>query len=61
MTAAAYGSLRSQDDADTSLIRRQRDLVVDQRIERRFHIDLGVDYAGLLQGEARGENGFALG
>ena len=41
-------------------IRRQRDLVVDQRIERRLHIDLGVDDAGLLQREACGQDGFAL-
>ena len=34
------------------LIRRQRDLVVDQRIQCRLHVDLGVDDAGLLEGEA---------
>ena len=31
-------------------IRRQGDLVVDQRIERCLDVDLGVDDAGLLQG-----------
>jgi hypothetical protein len=36
------------------LIRRQRDLVVDQGIQRRLHVDLGVDDAGLLQREAGG-------
>src|SRR3954465_9662102 len=42
-------------------IRRQRDLVVDQRIKRRLDVDLGVDHAGLLQSEAGGEDGVALG
>src|SRR5206468_4214104 len=42
-------------------IRWQRHLVVDQRIQRRLHIDLGVDDAGLLQCEARGEDRFTLG
>ena len=41
-------------------IRRQRNLVVDQRVERRLDVDLGVDHAGLLQRQAGGENGFAL-
>ena len=30
-------------------IRRQRNLVVDQRVERGLDVDLGVDHAGLLQ------------
>src|SRR6266404_144085 len=30
-------------------IHRQRNLIVDQRVERGLHIDLGVDHAGLLQ------------
>ena len=30
-------------------IRWQRDLVVDQRIQRAFDVDLGVDHAGQLQ------------
>src|SRR4051812_40948272 len=42
-------------------IRRQRDLIVDQRIQRRLDVDLGVDDAGLLQGDAGGEDGLALG
>ena len=34
-----------------SSIRRQRNLIVDQRIERGLDVDLGVDHAGLLQGQ----------
>src|SRR5258705_11836432 len=62
MTAAAYGSLLSQGRRQYFLpsIRRQRDLVVDQRIERGLDVDLCVDDAGLLQREAGGENGVAL-
>ena len=48
------------DGRGVSSIRRQRDLVVDQGIQRRLHINLGVDHAGLLQGKARGEDRFTL-
>src|SRR4051812_31398394 len=41
-------------------IRRQRDLVVDQRVQRRLDVALGVDDAGLLQREARGKDRLAL-
>src|SRR5258706_10267106 len=41
-------------------IRRQRNLIVDQGIERRLDVDLGVDDAGLLQGDAGREDGLAL-
>src|SRR5947208_16512893 len=62
MTAAAYGSLLSQGRRQyfPPSIRRQRDLVVDQRIQRCLDVDLGIDDAGLLQREARGEDGVAL-
>src|SRR4029077_12644562 len=42
------------------LIRRQRDLIVDQAIQRRLHVDFAVDDAGLLQREAGGKDRFAL-
>src|SRR5690348_2760453 len=41
-------------------IRRQWNLVVDEGVQRRLHVHLGVDHAGLLQSKARGEDGFAL-
>src|SRR5229473_6796748 len=41
-------------------IRRQRNLIVDQRVERCLDVDLGVDHAGLLQRQPGGENGLAL-
>src|SRR5260370_27672808 len=41
-------------------IRRQRILVVDERVERRLDVELGVDHAGLLQRQARGEDRLAL-
>src|SRR4051794_26851106 len=53
-------SLRSIRATRPRSIRRQRDLVVDQSIERCLHIDLGIDHAGLLQSEARGEDRLAL-
>src|SRR3979490_1527739 len=43
-----------------SLIRRQRNLIVDQRVQRGLDVDLGVDDAGLLQRDAGGEDGVAL-
>src|SRR5258707_15469391 len=46
--------------ATPELIRRQRDLVVDQGIERRLDVDLGVDDAGLLQRQPGGEDRLAL-
>jgi hypothetical protein len=41
-------------------IRRQRDLVVDQGVECRLDVDLGLDHPGLLQRKARRQNGIAL-
>src|ERR1700687_1825376 len=41
-------------------IRRQRNLVVDQRVERCLDVDLGLDHPGLLQRDARGEDRLAL-
>ena len=35
-------------------------LVIDQRIDRRLHVDIGWIDAGLLQGDAGGEDRFAL-
>src|SRR5262245_57567897 len=42
------------------LVRWQRHLIVDQRLQRRFDVDPGVDDAGLLQSETCGEDGFTL-
>src|SRR6185312_4587536 len=41
-------------------VRRQRNLIVDQRIERGLDVDLAVDHPGLLQRQPGGKNGFAL-
>ena len=41
-------------------MRRQRNLVVDQAIERCLDVDLGVDHAGLLQRQSRRQHGLAL-
>src|ERR1700753_3724539 len=46
--------------AGSSLIRRQRNLVVDQRVQRRLDVGLAVDHAGLLQRHAGGEDRLAL-
>jgi hypothetical protein len=37
-------------------IRRQRNLIVDQRIECGLDVDLGVDHPGLLQRQPGGKN-----
>ncbi len=43
-----------------SSVRRHHVVVVDQRVERLLHVDIGLDDAGLLQREARGEDRVAL-
>jgi hypothetical protein len=51
------GGYRSRLKAETTpvfvarpSIRRQRNLIVDQRVQRCLDVDFGVDDAGLLQG-----------
>src|SRR5439155_4566869 len=39
---------------------RQRNLIVDQGIDRSLDVNLGIDHASLLQREAGGEDGLAL-
>src|SRR6185437_12421867 len=57
-----YGSRLALRLAGTTTVsvRRQRNLVVDQCVKRRLDVDLGLDDAGLLQRQTRGEDGFAL-
>src|SRR6185437_5752654 len=39
---------------------RQRDAAVDQGVDRGLHVDVGLDHAGLLERETRGQDRFTL-
>src|SRR5262245_52097504 len=67
---AVAGSMAAS--IDTTVIKRSRKarrisvrghrdvLIVDQIVECLLHVDIGGDYAGLLQRDAGGEDGFTL-